>query len=153
MRRTRPSLSVYALCLTSLVNLVGCGGPFDSKVSGKVTLNGASLARGVVTYVPVSGGPAAYAPIDDDGTYVIHTGREAGLPSGDYQVTVAANEPSAERQTSKGGPPPPGKLITPTWYRAKETSGLKFTVQPGKNEINLELTTEPPAGWKPSGRK
>jgi hypothetical protein len=91
--------------------------------------------------------------IGDDGSYSIRTGRETGLPSGEYQVSVAANEAAALSQTDKGGPPPPGKPITPEWYRMKETSGLKFIVKPGKNEINLELTNKPPAGWKPGGGK
>jgi hypothetical protein len=89
--------------------------------------------------------------IEDNGHYSIRTGREEGLPAGDYEVSVTANEPPKTQQTDKGGPPPPGKSITPAWYRMKETSGLKFTINPGKNEINLELTTKPPAGFKAQG--
>jgi len=99
-----------------------------------------------VSFHPVSGGPAAYAMIGDDGSYSIKTGREDGLPAGEYEVSVTANEAAAVAQTEKGGPPPPGKSITPAWYRMKETSGLKYTVHPGNNEINLELTSKPPAG-------
>src|SRR5262249_6321402 len=119
---------------------------------GKVTLDGSPLPRGVVAFQPVAGGPAAYASIDDAGKYAMYTGHDEGLPSGEYQVTVAANEPSAEKSSAKGGPPPPGKLITPVWYRTKETSGLKYSVQRGKNEINLELKSQPPPGWKAGGR-
>ena len=89
--------------------------------------------------------------IGEDGSYSIQTGREAGLPSGEYVVSVAANEAPTAAQTAKGGPPPPGKAITPAWYRMKETSGLKFTVKPGKNEINLKLSSQPPSGSKPPG--
>ena len=42
---------------------------------------------------------------------------------------------------------PPGKLITPMWYRSKESSGLTYNVESGSNEINLELKSQPPAGW------
>jgi hypothetical protein len=146
--------SVFVLSAFAILSVTGCGGPFDSSVRGKVTLDGNPLPRGVVTYQPVSGGPSAYAMIEENagGSYVIRTGRGEGLPSGEYYVTVTANEPSASSHSSKGGPPPPGKLITPAWYRARETSGLKFTVQRGKNEINLELTSQPPAGWKSAGK-
>ena len=72
----------------------------------------------------------------------MRTGREEGLPSGDYDVTVTANEPPAATQNGGGGPPPPGKAITPIRYRSKATSGLSFVVEPGDNEINLKLTSE-----------
>jgi hypothetical protein len=75
------------------------------------------------------------------------------LPAGKYEVTVIANEMPAVMQTAEGGPPPSGKAITPVWYRSKETSGLKFSVEPGSNEINLELTSQPPAGWNPGRRR
>jgi hypothetical protein len=118
-------------------------------VTGVVTLDGTVVPRGTVSFQPKAGGPAAYARIEEDGRFVVRTGREEGLPSGDYDVTVTANEPPAVTQTASGGPPPPGKPITPMWYRTKSTSGLSFVVEPGDNEINLELTSQPPAGWNP----
>ena len=135
-----------------LTGSLGCGGVYDSTVSGVVTLDGKAVPRGTVAYQPVAGGPAGYAAIGAGGAYDVRTGREEGLPSGEYDVTVTANEPATERQTAKGGPPPPGKAITPAWYRSKDTSGLRFTVAPGRNEINLDLTSQPPAGWNPRGR-
>jgi hypothetical protein len=133
----------------ALMAVAGCGGTFDSAVSGVVTLDGNTVPRGTISFQPKAGGPAAYAQIEQDGSYVVRTGRENGLPSGDYYVTVTSNEPPAVTQTAEGGPPPPGKAITPSWYRSRNTSGLSFVVEPGSNEINLELTSTPPAGWNP----
>jgi hypothetical protein len=132
---------------------VGCGGTYPSSAYGVVTLDGRTVPRGAVAFQPVGGGASAYGLISDDGKYVVRTGREDGLPSGDYQVTVTANEAPSAADVEKGLPPPPGKAITPAWYRMKETSGLKFNVKPGKNEINLELTSKPPAGSKSVGQK
>ena len=130
----------------------GCGGPYDAYASGVVTLDGTIVPRGTVSFTPVKGGPAGYAIIEENGGYKVRTGREFGLPSGDYQVTIFANEAPAREKSATGGPPPGGKPITPAWYRMKETSGLKFTVERGKNKIDLELTSQPPAGWKPRGK-
>jgi hypothetical protein len=135
-----------------LLVVVGCGGPFDSSVTGVVTLDGKVVPRGTVSFQPKAGGPAAYARIEESGSYVVRTGREEGLPPGDYYVTVSANEPPTVEQTAQGGPPPPGKPITPAWYRTRNTSGLSFVVEPGANEINLELTSTPPPGWNPQRR-
>lgn len=144
--------SAICVALGGLLFVGGCGGTYPSSAYGVVTLDGNAVPRGAVTFQPLSGGAAAYGMISDDGKYAVRTGREQGLPSGEYEVTVTANEAPPE-QADRHGPPPPGKAITPAWYRMKETSGLKFTVKPGKNEINLELTTKPPAGWKPAGGK
>ncbi len=146
-------LFVLAGSLCTLMAVAGCGGPYDSTVSGVVKLDGNIVPRGTVAYQPKAGGPAAYGLIQDDGTYVIRTGREEGLPSGDYYVTVTANEPPAVAQTASGGPPPSGKPITPPWYRTRNTSGLSFMVEPGNNEIDLELKSQPPPGWNPRGRR
>lgn len=137
------ALSVATLCLA------GCGGPYDSKVSGKVTLDGAVIPTGTVAFLPMSKGPAAYGRVDSSGVYTIQTGKEVGLPSGDYLVAVTATEPSSTSKTADGGPPPPGKAITPAWYGNKDTSGLKYTVKRGSNTIDLELNSKAPAGWKP----
>lgn len=144
--------SVGCLALASLLLIAGCGGSYQSSAYGTVTLDGKVVPRGNIAFQPLAGGPAAYAQISEDGSYVVQTGREGGLPAGDYLVSVTANEAPAITQGGNGGPPPPGKLITPVWYRSKETSGLKYTVQPGKNVINLELKSQPPAGWKGTGR-
>jgi hypothetical protein len=136
-----------------LLSAVGCGGTYDSSAHGLVTLDGQAIQRGLATFHPTSAGPAAYAIINESGTYEVFTGREKGLPSGEYLVSVVANEAPAISQTASGGAPPPGKPITPEWYRTKQTSGLKYTIKPGGNEINLELSTKPPAGWKPGGQK
>lgn len=138
--------------LIAVACFAGCGGPYDARVSGVVTLDANKVTRGTVSFNPVERGPVAYARINEDGTYTVQTGRAKGLPSGDYQVTVIANEPPAAKQTASGGPPPDGKPITPLWYRSQETSGLRFTVTPGRNEINLELNSTPPAGWKAGTR-
>ncbi|MEX2309879.1 MAG: carboxypeptidase-like regulatory domain-containing protein [Pirellulales bacterium] len=149
IRWSRFCVVAATLCV---VALVGCGGPYDSSVSGMVTLDGQAVPRGTVSYQPKAGGPAAYARIEN-GSYVMRTGREEGLPSGDYYVTVTANEPSAVARTEGGGPPPPGKPITPMWYRTKDTSGLSFMVEPGDNEIDLELKSPPPPGWNPRAHR
>ncbi len=135
--------------LLATICLAGCGGLYDAKVTGTVSLDGQSLSRGTVAFNPASGGPAGYSMIDRHGKYAVMTGREQGLPSGDYTVTVVANESPATQGNRQGGPPPPGKPITPAWYRTKQTSGLRHKVNPGQNQINLELFTEPPPGWKP----
>ena len=141
------------LCVVAVLAAAtsGCGGVYDSTAEGVVTLDGKVVPRGMVSFSPTAGGPAVYGMIGDDGRYELRVGRERGLPPGEYEVSVTANEASTQAQSDKGGPPPPGKSITPAWYRMKETSGLKKTVAPGSNEINLELTSTPPAGWKGKG--
>jgi hypothetical protein len=142
----RCQLRLLSACL-GLVALTGCGGPYDAAVSGTVKFNGAPVTRGTVSFKPQSTGADAFGQINFDGTYLLRTGREEGLNSGSYSVSVAANE--TPPPNPKGGPPPMGKAITPEWYRDPTTSGLTFTVAPGDNTIDLELNATPPPGWKP----
>lgn len=138
----------------TLVVAVGCGGPYDATVSGVVTLDGTPLGRGQVAFYPTSAGPPGIGRIDESGRYEINTGREAGLPSGQYDVTVIANEPPEKSEGERGGPPPAGKLITPAWYKTRQHSNLSVTVEPGDNEIDLELSSTPPPDWSPpKGRR
>jgi hypothetical protein len=143
---------LLATALCTLAGFAGCGGSTDARVSGVVTLDGQVVPRGMVSFQPKAGGPVAIGPIEADGSYVLGIGRDTRLPSGEYDVTVRSNEPPAATRNNSGGPPPAGKPITPLWYLSKETSGLSFTVTPGNNKVDLELTTEPPSGWnRPSG--
>jgi hypothetical protein len=135
----------FFVCLT----ITGCGGVYDASVRGKVTLDDTPVPRGTVSFSPVGAGPAAYGQIQNDGSYTLRTGREEGIPPGLYQVTVVANEPASQERTESGGPPPPGAPITPPWYKSSQTSGLEFTVEPGKNTIDIPLSSTPPADWQP----
>src|SRR5262245_8154260 len=82
----------------ALIAIVGCGGRYDASVSGMAKLNGSPLPSGsIVNFTPANPGPAPYGLVDDSGAYKVMTGRDTGLPSGEYVVTVVAN-----------GPPVPG---------------------------------------------
>jgi hypothetical protein len=152
MNGSRKSLLAALIALFSSVALTtGCGGPYDSSISGTVTLAGQALPHGTVTFKPLGTGPLAYGRIQSDGTYTIFTGREEGLVSGEYVASVLSVESAPP--PANGGPPAAGKYLTPPWYHSPDTSGLKFNVASGSNEINLELTKTPPAGWKPAARR
>jgi hypothetical protein len=140
------------LVITLALALTGCGGAYDATVNGVVTLNGQPLTRGNVAFIANDKAPA-YARIDSSGEYEVYTGREVGLPSGSYTVTVVSREPAAVERSELGGPPPPGKSLTPAWYANPSTSGLSYTVESGDNEINIELNSTPPPGWKPRGAR
>lgn len=146
MRANSFAVAVLAACTAALV---GCGGMYDSTVGGVVTLDGNPVPRGTVSFAPQASGSSAFGMIGADGAYTLRTGREEGLPPGQYVVTVAANEAPAVAQSKDGGPPPMGKPITPDWYRNPATSGLTFEVASGSNTINIELKSTPPPGWKP----
>ena len=145
-KRLRRGCITGAAIGSAILCLAGCGGPYDSKVSGKVTIDGAVVSNGTVAFSPVSGGPAAYGKIEPTGDYVIQTGREQGLPAGDYQVAVTANEPAKMNKTETGGPPPPGKALTPAWYRSKNNLGIEVHCEEGLGTLliwNLNRSRRP----------
>jgi hypothetical protein len=137
---------------SQLALILGCGSPYDASVSGIATLENAPLTTGTVKFTPEQSGPSGYGSIGTDGSYSIMIGREEGLPSGSYVVTVVANEESIPNK-NPSLPPAPGKPITPLWYRDPATSPLKVTVEAGSNDVPLNLTAVPPPGWKPPRRR
>src|SRR5215213_555835 len=147
-----PPKASFALGVSCLLvfSLTGCGGMYDATVTGIVTLDGKEVPTGAVSFAPQSAGPPAFSIIASDGKYNRRTGREEGIPTGQYVATVMANEAPAAAARKDGGPLPLGKSIIPDWYRDPATSGLSFNVEPGNNEINLKLTSTPPPGWKPA---
>ena len=121
-----------AMC-AALLAICGCGNGL-AQVSGLVTLDGQPLHGGkgdtrvTVQFQPVDGvGANAVGLADDEGNYKIATGSQGGIRPGDYYVTCSVS-------TLKAGAP----VADPKYVNAK-TSGLKFTVQSGKNEFNIPL--------------
>ena len=152
-RRERISRKQLVLLAVSCLPLVGCGGTYNASVAGLATMDGAPLPSGSIAFIPDQPGPSSYAAILNDGSYVVNTGREEGLPAGSYTVTVVSRERAIEDTSGRGLPPRPGKQITHAWYATKNSPPLKFNVESGSNEINLELTSEPPPGWQPKKRR
>ena len=117
---------------------------YDASVKGMITFDGKPLPRGTVKFVPTQSGPAAYGLVADDGSYSIMTGREKGLPPGDYTVTVVANEPSVPG-SNPSLPPAPGKPITPPWFRDQTKSPLKYNDQTRqeRNQLGSDINAAP----------
>jgi hypothetical protein len=153
--RMNPARLSAAWCVIALsAVLTGCGGSNnEATVQGLVTLDGVPVSAGSISFVPSGGGTQAYAMSDDSGNYEAYTGREPGLKPGPYRVTVVARQRPTTNQTETGGPAPAGASITPRWYASPETSGLTFDVKPGSNDINLELSSQPPAGLPAAATK
>ncbi len=126
------------------------------EVSGKVLLQGKPLPGGRVMFVTVKGGFASSATIDENGNYQIKA------PVGDVEIGVD-NQMLANRRGPKQTPHPKkpdaeaaganqpvkGRWVKlPNRYADPHTSGLKYTVTPGSQTHNIELsdTPDPPVG-------
>jgi hypothetical protein len=109
-------------------------------VSGTVTYDGKPLSTGAVTFQPVASGPLAIGDIKSDGSYSLSTGDQAGLSAGEYQVTVVATGPMP--QATEASPMPLPELLIPARYGDVNTSGLKYTVKPGENRVDIALGPE-----------
>lgn len=117
--------------LMVLMTVWGCGGEHRARqghVAGTVTLNGAALTSGQVSFFSAESGIGGMSPINGEGHYEIN-----GLNApGDYQITVTPQEPTP------GGPAvPPSDL--PAKYSSATTSGLSFSLKPGNNTFPIEL--------------
>jgi hypothetical protein len=126
-------------CLACVL-LTGCGNGL-SQVTGTVTLDGQPLtagengARVTVQFFPASGvGPNGVGVVDESGYYKIGTGSQFGVPAGEYNVTcsVGFNLPPGSTAKPRGADPK---------FSNAKTSGLRFTVEPGKNQFDIPLTS------------
>jgi hypothetical protein len=110
--------------------LAGCGAKVDSftPVQGTVTVNGAPLAKGSVTFHPDSarGNSTPHIPVgtlDAEGRYKLMSATKEGAPLGWYKVTVTAQEPIDPKNPYAA----PKHLISPK-FSDVSTSGLAIEV-------------------------
>ncbi|WP_439624434.1 hypothetical protein [Gemmata sp.] len=140
---------VHSLALASIV-LAGCA-PGKGDVSGKVTYNGAPLAKpgGTIVFV-TPGGVQVAAPVAADGTY-----RAPDVPRGENKVAVYYPNPKfqelAKQSRHLPGPneavkPAPiadvPPYLTPAKYASGDTSGLSVSVGTG-TAFDAALTGPP----------
>jgi hypothetical protein len=150
------------LSLGLLVLLGGCGGRPRSvehaDVSGQVRFQGKPLPGGKATFVAVNGGFASSGKIDENGHYQIKA------PVGEVQIGVTNRMLQANRGSIKGPPlltkteakerqPLKGRYVKiPSQYEDPSTSGLTYTVKPGPQTHDIELSNNfipPPSATGP----
>jgi hypothetical protein len=138
----RAFLAAAALC-----SLQGCGRePLDKlklvPVVGKVTVHGAPLTAGTLSFRPdaAKGNTQTYEPaagIDKEGNYQVKTARREGAPPGWYKVMLVSNEPIDLKD-----PYGPRKSPIDTKYNALETTDLRLEVTenaaPGAYDLKVQ---------------
>jgi len=128
-------LRCLALAVVSLI-MAGCGSGGDlAKVKGKVTLGGQPLEDATVTFQPTSRGSAPSAgQTDAKGRYsLMFTFDTPGAVPGEHTVSIETAGTDFDDQGNE--------IERPERVPAKYNSqtGLKETVDPGKNTIDFDL--------------
>jgi len=122
---------ILPLCAVFCAAVLGCGASGGAKlapVAGKVTVDGAPLTSGGVTFHPDSakGNHTPHIPLgtlDAQGNYKLMSATSEGAPLGWYKVTVSAQAPIDPQNPYA----PPKHLINPK-YGDASTSGLHIEV-------------------------
>jgi hypothetical protein len=131
------------VCILSVL-AAGCNEQ-RTLVSGLVKLDGKPLQlspsqRGTVIFHPVAGGAMSTGAVRPDGSYEVSTGGTFGVEqTGDHRVSVRVVEVIAP---SEPGREPTGRPLTPALYANPASSGLRFDLEVGANECDLELRSD-----------
>jgi len=130
--------------------LAGCGGkPKLAPVQGTVTLDGAPLKNGSITFESPGNRPATAKIVD--GKIVEATTFEPndGVAVGSHKVAISANEEAASAVAANPGDSinpganyMGGKSIIPARYNNPETSQLTAEIKPGDNGVEFKLTSK-----------
>ncbi|HRA89579.1 MAG TPA: hypothetical protein PK992_15945, partial [Planctomycetaceae bacterium] len=146
-----PGLLVLGVISCVATSGCGSGGPPRVQISGKVTLDGAPLDSGSISFIPEEGvvGPMAGGEITPGGMYLIQA--TAGPTTGPHRVEIKAWQASGEHEVvgvggstvgpSAGGAVATSKMIIPSRYNAK--SELSVQIEPGENAHDFTLKSEP----------
>jgi hypothetical protein len=120
MRLHRLVFLVFGFCLLGMTWGCGGGDPLGRRaISGTVTVDGAPLPQGGISFEPVGGGVTSSGAVIDRGKYTIP--KDKGLPPGKYRVVVNALKPGtgmtlpAGKMPGEAVGPPPEELIPAEW--------------------------------------
>jgi hypothetical protein len=129
------------ILLACLPLLAACWGRAGASVRGTVTLDGAPLNEGTITFVPLADDQtrAAAWTMIQNGQYAIES--SSGLGTGSFRVEIRALRTIGD----KAGPsdptlPVPAKEAVPPRYNSK--SELVVKLEPGENVANFALQTK-----------
>lgn len=139
-------IAMAPVYLAAFLLLQGCGGDPLGRyaISGSVSVDGAPLANGNISFQPTESQPTSSGAVVTGGKFSIP--REAGLVAGKYRVVVNAAVPGTEGKViaadaQPGGPPSPAQeLIPPDW---NTSSQQMIEVKPeGPFEFPFEIATK-----------
>jgi hypothetical protein len=141
-------LDGYALgcALMAMVALAGCGrGELSiSKVSGRVTVDGAPVKEGIILFVPERGPVASGAIVGGQYSLTTHSSGD-GAVEGKHLVFFAPQPQAAPPlRDNVEGPDMATERpcdFPPPMYSAPETSGLSAEVKSGSNTFDFDLKT------------
>ncbi len=116
----------------------GCGGSNDEiTVSGQVTIDGAPIPTGVISFVDTDPSVAAGGGPIKDGQYT------ATVTPGDKVVTVLGNKLVGQEPEYEDVPDSPMRdkyeMITPPDYNAAHLSPLKATITGPQDDLDFDL--------------
>ncbi|MBN2291123.1 MAG: carboxypeptidase regulatory-like domain-containing protein [Pirellulales bacterium] len=138
MMKKAVCIQAALVCLVLAACLPGCKKEETlGAVSGKVTFKGQPLTEGVVMFVNKAKGVHMTAPVDAEGNYKVVMAKGAGLPPGEYQVTV--NPPVLDAPMGAGPVQIPVYPNIPQKYRNAKTSGLTLTVTEEGSTLNIDM--------------
>jgi hypothetical protein len=131
--------------LISMALWLGCGGDSSGRyaITGTVTLDGAPLDKGNISFQPTEGAKTTSGAIVNAGSFSIP--KDKGLLPGKYRVEVYAAAPggggAADADAPPGeGPPPPKELVPPDWNEeSKQTIEVK---KEGPFKFSFEIATK-----------
>jgi len=143
MLRRQRGLLAFGLSLVALLCGCGEGNPLGRKpISGTVTLDGAPVPHGNISFQPLQPGGVGSGAAITDGTFSI--AEEQGLPVGKYQVMIYASDPTLAVLPPGGMPgddvPIPKELVPPEWnINSKQTIDVK---EEGPFEFKFDIVTK-----------
>lgn len=110
-------------------------------VTGRISYQGRPLTTGTIVFVPDISrgetGPAGYAKIRPDGTYVLQTTDGPGVPAGWYRITVTSLGPPG---STYNNPLPIPQSYIPDRYCDPDQSLLACEIKSSRpNNIDLNL--------------
>jgi len=128
-------VTAAVLTLAVAICLAGCSGGNTGKVEGRVLIDGEPMGGFEVSFISVKDGSGAIGSAAEGGKYELIQGRSnEWIPVGEYKVTVTPTS------FVDGIPMPKVKLDK--GYTDPRQATLVKTVEPGRNQIDLEVETK-----------
>jgi hypothetical protein len=133
------ALLLAVSCLVS-----GCRQETVATVDGTVKVDGTVLNAGWVVFRNEKS--TLLGVIEHGGRYVLSHRGTANLPCGEYGVVLVPPEPKNEVDPITGAVRPgqmPDERLYPVRCRAMESSGVRQTIGPGHQVVDIEFRTGP----------